>query len=112
MRKLGVKTSKYANTELYTLNPIDDEGNGTITMEGLKYAFESGFQFYKLEVPKFWTNPTGEFEKFIRDFLTAENRIKSWEEAEAYFKTCVPDDDYTEEDDQELHDELYARFGM
>ena len=112
MRKLGVKTSKYANTELYTLNPIDDQGTGTIALDGLKYAFESGFQFYKLEVPKPWINPTGEYEKFIRDFCNPDTRINSWEEAEAYFMTCVPDEDYTEEDDQELADELYARFGM
>ena len=52
MRKLGVKTSRYANTDLYTVNPIDAEGNGTIKLEGLKYGFERGFQFYKLDVPK------------------------------------------------------------
>ena len=46
MRKLGVKTSRYANTDLYTVNPIDAEGNGTIKLEGLKYGFERGFQFY------------------------------------------------------------------
>ena len=46
MRKLGVKTSTYANTELYTINPIDAEGNGTIKLDGLKYGFERGFRFY------------------------------------------------------------------
>ena len=56
MNKLGVKTSTYANTDLYTINPIDEKGTGTIKMEGLKYGFERGFRFYKLDVPKEWIN--------------------------------------------------------
>lgn len=89
MRKLGVKTSRYANTDLYTVNPIDVEGNGTIKLEGLKYGFERGFQFYKLDVPKEWLNPTGEFEKLVKPMCTAETRLTDWDEIEAYFATCI-----------------------
>ena len=69
MRKLGVKTSRYANTDLYTVNPIDAEGNGTIKLEGL--------------------NPTGEFEKLVKPMCTAETRLTDWDEIEAYFATCI-----------------------
>ena len=89
MRKLGVKTSKYANTELYTVNPINELGEGTIKLDGLKYGFERGFQFYKLDVPKHWMNPTGEFEKQVKPMCTPENRLTDWESIEAYFATCV-----------------------
>ena len=92
MRKLGVKTSTYANTELYTINPIDAEGNGTIKLDGLKYGFERGCRFYKLDVPKEWMNPTGEFEKQVKPMLTDENKLTDWDEIEAYFKTCVVED--------------------
>ena len=92
MNKLGVKTSNYANTELYTINPIDDKGNGTINIDGLKYGFERGFRFYKLDVPKEWMNPTGEFEKRVKPMLIDENRLNTWEEIEEYFKTCVVED--------------------
>lgn len=112
MKKLGVKTSRYANTDFYTPEPINAEGEGAITVEGLKYGFESGFQFYMLEVPKKWINPTGEYEKFIKHLCTNENRLRDWEKIEAYFAECVPDPDLTEEEDQELADALYARFGM
>ncbi len=91
MRKLGVKTSTYANTELYTLNPINDKGEGTIKLDGLKYGFERGFKFWKLDVPKEWMNPTGEFEKWVKPDLTEENRLTTWEDIEAYFLTCVED---------------------
>ncbi|MBR5228495.1 MAG: hypothetical protein IKV96_01520 [Firmicutes bacterium] len=89
MKKLGVKTSRYANTELYTLNPINEAGEGTIKLSGLKYGFERGFQFYKLDVPKPWMNPTGEFEKQVKPMCTPENRLTDWETIEAYFLTCV-----------------------
>ena len=69
MRKLGVKTSRYANTDLYTVNPIDAEGNGTIKLE--------------------WLNPTGEFEKLVKPMCTAETRLTDWDEIEAYFATCI-----------------------
>ena len=73
MRKLGVKTSRYANTDLYTVNPIDAEGNGTIKLEGLKYGFERGVQFNKLDVPKEWLKThrgsceTGKADVYCRD---------------------------------------------
>ena len=89
MRKLGVKTSRYANTDLYTLNHIDAEGNGTIKLDGLKYGFERGFQFYKLDVPKEWMNPTGEFEKQVKPMCTKDSQLTDWAEIEAYFATCV-----------------------
>ncbi len=89
MKKLGVKTSTYANTELYTLNPINEKGEGTIKLEGLKYGFERGFKFYRLDVPKEWMNPTGEYEKQVKPMCTKENQLTEWDEIEAYFKTCV-----------------------
>lgn len=92
MRKLGVKTSKYANTDLYTLNPINEKGEGTIKLDGLKYGFERGFQFYKLDVPKEWINPTGEHEKTVLPMCTPETALTDWDEIEAYFNTCVEDE--------------------
>lgn len=89
MNKLGVKTSKYANTDLYTVNPINEQGEGKIELDGLKYGFERGFQFYKLDVPKEWLNPTGEFEKQVKPMCNDENRLTEWDDIEAYFKTCV-----------------------
>ena len=89
MRKLGVKTSTYANTELYTLNPINEKGEGTIKLDGLQYGFERGFRFYKLDVPKEWMNPTGEFEKLVKPMCNDESRLTDWDEIVAYFNTCV-----------------------
>ena len=93
MRKLGVKTSRYANTDLYTVNPINEQGEGTIKLDGLKYGFERGFQFYKLDVPKEWMNPTGEFEKIVLPMCNAETALTKWEDIEAYFLTCVEDEE-------------------
>ena len=89
MRKLGVKTSKYANTELYARHPINDAGEGTIALDGLEYAFSLGHLFYKLDVPKDWMNPTGEYEKRLKPDLNKENQLTDWEEIKAYFETCV-----------------------
>ncbi len=91
MRKLGVKTSRYANTEFYTLNPINEKGEGTIPLDGLKYQFECGHKFYKIDVDKEWMNPTGEFEKRVKPQINEENRLTTWEDIEAYFNTCVED---------------------
>ncbi len=107
MNKLGVKTGRYANTELYTPDPIDDEGNGTIELDGLKYGFESGFQFYRVNVPRPWMNPTGEFEKWVGLMCTKENRLNTWEEIEDYyFNECLP----VEEDEEELADRIFASY--
>ena len=107
MKKLGVKTSRYANTDLYTPDPIDEEGNGTIELSGLKYGFESGFQFYKLDVPKSWLCDHGLHEKYIALLCTNESRLTDWDEIEVYFYECVPDED---EDEEELEEKIIALY--
>ena len=107
MKKLGVKTSRYANTDLYTPDPIDEEGKGTIALEGLKYGFESGFQFYKLDVPKSWVCDNGLHEKYIALLCTPESKLTDWDEIEAYFYECVPEED---EDEEELADKIIAMY--
>lgn len=100
MLKLGVKTSKYANTDLYTSNPIDEAGHGTIRLSGLKYGFERGFKFYKVDVPAAWYNPdnerNGEHEKYVGPQCTKENQLTDWEEIEAFFNSCVYDPNVVE----------------
>ncbi len=107
MKKLGVKTGRYANTELYTPDPIDDKGNGTIKIDGLKYGFEQGFQFYRVDVPKSWLNPTGEYEKYVKLLCTPESRMTDWDEIEKYFYECVPVEG---EDEEELAEKIIALY--
>ena len=94
MRKLGVKTSKYANTELYTCVEIMGRPESTTKLDGLKYGFERNFQFYALDVPGDWIyNSTGEYEKRVTPMCIPANRLTTWEDIEAYFATCTGEDE-------------------
>lgn len=107
MKKLGVKTSRYANTDLYTPDPIDDIAESTISVEGLKYGLECGFQFYKVDVPRSWVCNHGIHEKYLNLLCTPETRMTDWDEIEAYFYECVPVED---EDEIELEDQIIAMY--
>lgn len=107
MKKLGVKTSKYANTDLYTPDPIDEKGNGTIELSGLKYGFECGFKYYRLDVPKSWLCDNGLHEKYIALLCTPESQLTTWEDIENYFYECVPVEG---EDEEELAEKIIALY--